>query len=195
LRVALRRRHLGHHGLEDLVDAHARLGRAGNGLARVDADHVLDLGLRVLGVGLRQVHLVEHGQHFHAELERGVAVGHGLRLHALRCIHHQQRAFACGERARDFVREVHVAGRVDQVEVVDLAIAGLVLQRGGLRLDGYPTLLLDVHRVQHLGFHLAVREPATALDEAVSKGGLAVVDVRNDREISDVIHQRITTSI
>jgi hypothetical protein len=50
-----------------------------------------------------------------------------------------------------------MARRVDQVEVVDLAIARLVLQRSGLRLDGYPTLFLDVHRVEHLGFHLAVR--------------------------------------
>ena len=39
---------------------------------------------------------------------------------------------------------------VDQVEVVDLTITRLVLQCGGLRLDGYPTLFLEIHRVQYL---------------------------------------------
>ena len=33
-----------------------------------------------LGIGLRQVHLVQHRHHFHAQLDGGVAVGHGLRL-------------------------------------------------------------------------------------------------------------------
>ena len=64
------------------------------------------------------------------------------------------------------------------------------MQRCGLCLDGYPTLLLDVHRVEDLRFHLALSEPAATLDQAIGKRRLAVVDVRNDRKISDVIHQR-----
>ena len=44
--VAARRRHAGDDGLKDLIDAHASLGRAGDGVGRIDADHVLDLGLR-----------------------------------------------------------------------------------------------------------------------------------------------------
>ena len=119
-------------------------------IAGVDADHVLDLGLGVVRVGLRQIHLVEHGQHFDAQIQRGVAVGHGLRLHALGGIDHQQRALAGRQRAADFVGEVHMAGRVDQVEVVDLSVARLVMQRSGLRLDGDAALFLDVHRVEHL---------------------------------------------
>jgi hypothetical protein len=83
-----------------------------------------------------------------------------------------------------------VARRVDQVEVVNLAVECLVFERGGLRLDGYPTLFFDVHRIQNLRAHLAVLQTTAALDESVSQGGLAVIDVRNDRKISDVIHQR-----
>ena len=33
-----------------------------------------------------------------------------------------------------------MAGGIDQIEVVDLAVSGLVTQRSGLRFDGYPTL-------------------------------------------------------
>jgi hypothetical protein len=71
-------------------------------------------------------------------------------------------------------------GRVDEVEVVDLTILGLVLQRGGLCLDGYPTLFLDIHRVENLLTHLAFTQPAATLDQAVCQRRLAVIDVRND---------------
>jgi len=80
-------------------------------------------------------------------------------------------------------------GGVDQVEVVDLAIARGVLQRCGLRLDGDAALFLDVHRVEHLCFHLAIRKPAATLDEAVCQRRLAVVDVGDDGEIPDVFHR------
>ena len=192
--VAARRRNARDDRLQDLVDAQARLGGARDRVARVDADHVLDLLLRALGVGLRQVHLVQDRHDFHAEVERRVAVGHRLRFHALARIDHQQRALARGERAAHLVREVDVARRVDQIEVVDLSVTRLVRERGGLRLDGYPTLLFEIHRVEHLLFHLAIGEAAATLDQAVGERRFAVVDVRDDREVSDVIHQRERSS-
>ena len=54
---------------------------------------------------------------------RLVDVGERLRLDALAGVDHQQRALAGGERAVDLVGEVDVAGRVDQVEDVVLAVA------------------------------------------------------------------------
>jgi hypothetical protein len=81
-----------------------------------------------------------------------------------------------------------VPRRVDQVEVVDLAVLGGVLQRRRLRLDRDAALALDVHRVEHLRFHLAVGQSTAALDDAIGQGALAVVDVGNDGEVSDVIH-------
>ena len=178
------------NSLEDVVHAHAGLGRTGNGVGGVNADDVFDLCLGPIRVGLRQVHLVEHRHHLDAEFERGVAVGHRLRLDALARVHHQQRAFARRQRAADFVREVDVARGVDQVEVVDLAVAGLVFQGCGLRLDGDAALFLDVHRVEHLRFHLTVTPAPAALTDAVGQGRFPMVDVRNDREITDVIHKK-----
>ena len=43
-----------------------------------------------------------------------------------------------------------MAGRVDQVQVVGLAVGGRVLDPHGLRLDRDPALALEVHRVEHL---------------------------------------------
>jgi hypothetical protein len=83
--------------------------------------------LALSGSACGQVHLVEHGHHFHAQVQGGVAVGHGLGLDALAGVDHQQRAFAGRQRAADFVGEVNVTRGVNQVEVVDLAVTGLVL--------------------------------------------------------------------
>ncbi len=81
-----------------------------------------------------------------------------------------------------------MARRVDQVQVVDLAVPGLVVQGGGLGLDGDAALALDVHRVEHLGFHFAVGQAAAELDDAVGQGGFTVVDMGDDGEVSNVIH-------
>ena len=143
---------------------------------------------RVFGIRRRQVDLVQHRHDVDAELDRRIAVGDRLRLDALAGVDDEQRAFARRQRAADFVREVDVARRVDQIEVVDLPVAGLVGQRRGLRLDGDAALALEIHRVEHLRFHFAVGQAAADLDDAVGERRLAVVDVRNDREVTNMIH-------
>src|SRR5271157_2886252 len=52
-------------------------------------------------------------------------------------------------------------------------------------LDGDAALALQVHGVQHLLHHFALRKRAGDLQQAVRQRRLAVVDVRNDREIAD----------
>ena len=81
--------------------------------------------------------------------------------------------------------------RVNQVQVVRDAVERFVLQRGGLCFDGDAALAFDVHRVEHLRFHFTVRQPAAAVDQSVSKSGLAMVDVGNDGEVADVVHIRV----
>ncbi len=90
-------------------------------------------------------------------MQRQIGVGERLRLDALRSVHHQQRAFAGLQAARNFVGEIDVAGRVDQVELVDLAVAGLVIQAHGVGLDGDAALALQIHGVEHLLHHFALR--------------------------------------
>jgi len=130
----------------------------------------------------------EHGHDFDVLLDRGIAVRHRLRLHALARIHHEQGALACCERARDFIGEIDVPGRIDQVEVVGPAVSRGVLQRGGLGLDRDAALALEIHGVEDLFRHLAFSQAAAALDETVGQGRLAVVDVRDDRKIADMLH-------
>jgi len=69
-------------------------------------------------------------------------------------------------------------------------VARLVAQRRGLGLDGDAALALQIHRVEHLAFHLARRQASGALDDAVGERGFAVVDVGDDGEVADVVHEK-----
>ena len=55
-----------------------------------------------------------------------------------------------------------------------------------MRLDGDAALALEVHGVEDLRLHLARLERAGQLEEAVRQRRLAVIDVGDDREITDV---------
>ena len=187
-RVALarRRRNALHQLLEQVVHAQAGLGRHMAGVGGVQADDLLDLLGDPVRFRLRQIHLVEHRQHLQVLLDGGVAVAHRLRFHALGGVHHQQRALAGGQGAGHLVGEVHVAGRVDEVELVGLTVTGGVVERHALRLDGDAAFALQIHGIQHLLLELAVGQPAANLNEAVRQGGFAVINVRDDGEIANV---------
>ena len=144
--VAARRRQARDDGLQHLGNVEPGLGRDQDGVRGVEPDHVLDLLPYLLGLGRRQIDLVEHRHDFVIVLDRLVDVGERLRLDALRRIDHQQRALAGGERAVDLVGEIDVPGRVDQVEHIVLAVARAVGEPHGLRLDGDAAFALDIHR-------------------------------------------------
>ena len=58
------------------------------------------------------------GMIFRSGVQRQVQVGQRLGLDALGGVHHQHRAFAGLQRAADLVAEVHVAGGIDQVQLI-----------------------------------------------------------------------------
>ena len=196
IRVALRGGDVVDNVVEHGLNVDALLGRDLGRVHSRDADDVLDLGLGALGVGGGQVDLVDDRQDLQIVVEREIGVGKRLRLHALRGIHDQHGAFTRGERAADLVVEVHVARRVDEVERVDLAVT-VIGQPDGACLDRDAALALEIHVVEQLVLHFALIHCAAQLDEPVGQGGLAVVNVRDDRKIADVFlwdHREISSS-
>ena len=183
--IAARVRNLLDDGLQNFVDADALLGAAQNGFGGVDPDNVLNLLADALGLGGREVDLVDDRDDFEVVVQGEVGIGHRLRLDTLGGIDHKQRAFAGLEAARDFVGEIHVPGRVDQVQLVHEAIVGLVVETDGMSLDGDAALTLEIHGVEHLFHHFALLERAGCFQKTVSDGAFAVVDVGDDGEISD----------
>ena len=144
-------------------DALAGLGRDPQDVLGGDAEHLLDLHRVAVGVGGRQVDLVERGDDLEVVLHGQVAVGQRLGLDALGGVDHQHHALAGGEAAADLVAEVDVAGRVDQVERVALPVDAHVLG-----LDRDAPLALEVHRVEVLRPHVAGVDGAGDLEDAVA---------------------------
>ena len=83
-----------------------------------------------VGLGGGEVDLVEDGDDLVAGVDRLVDVGEGLGLDALGGVDDEERALDGAHRAGDLVGEVDVAGGVDEVEDVELAVLGACI-RGG----------------------------------------------------------------
>ena len=148
----------------------------------VPADQLRDLRGRRVGIGLRQIDLVDDREQLEVVLDRQVGVGDRLRLHALCGVHDQHGALARLQRPRHLVGEVDVPRRVDQVELVPLPE-----DANGLRLDGDPALALEVHGVEQLLAHLPSGDGVGDLQDAIGQGRFPVVDVRDDREVADSV--------
>ena len=85
--------------------------------------------------------------------------------------------------------------RIDEIELVLLAVLGRVIHTDGVQLDGDAPLALEVERVEHLSLHFALLQHPRGLDQPVGEGGFAVVDVRDDAEVADVLELQMGSRI
>ena len=180
------------HLVEHLGDTLAGLGAHPQHVFRLAADDVRELVGVLLGVGARQVDLVEHRDDLEVGREREVEVGQGLGLDALGGVDQQDRGLTGLQRPGDLVGEVHVTRGVDHVEHVGAGLGALLVARldrprhpDGLALDGDAALALDVHPVEVLRTRAALVDHAGQLQHPVRERRLAVVDVGDDAEVAD----------
>jgi hypothetical protein len=94
-------------------------------------------------------------------------VGHSLRFHALRSVDDKKRAFTGGQAAGDFVSEINMAGGVEQVEAVFLAVFRAVAHRDRMGFDRDPALALEIHRIEQLILLIAGMNGARPLEQTV----------------------------
>ena len=127
--AAFGRRNAMHDLLKHFDYARAGLGADGQRAGCVETDGALDHFFGALNVRAGEIDLVDDRNDLKTVIDGDVAVGEGLRLYALRGIDDQQRAFTGGERTGDFVGEVNVAGGVDEVELIGLAILARYIMR------------------------------------------------------------------
>jgi len=105
----------------------------------------------------------------------------GLRHRALRRVDQQENAVRHGQDAFHLAAEVRVPGRVDDVDL-DAA----VFDDGVLREDGDAPLAFQFIGVEDAIHRLLVLpEGASLTQHAVHEGGLPVVDVGDDGDVSD----------
>ena len=70
--------------------------------------------------------------------------------------------------------------RIDQIELIRLAIVGVIGHANGIGLDRDAALALDIHGVEQLRLHVAFVDCMGEFEDTVTDRGLAMVDVRND---------------
>ena len=184
--IALRRRNQKDNGLQQIVNALAGLARDAHSIIGRDRQVILDLGLNLIGMGRGQVDLVDGRHNVQIGVHGERRVGNGLRLDALRGVDNEYRALTGCQRARDLIGKVHVARRIDQIELIRLTIVGVIGNADGIGLDRNAALALDIHGVEQLRLHVAFVDGMGELEDAVTDRGLAMVDMRNDREVADV---------
>ncbi len=187
LLVARRRRQPVDHRLQHIGDADAFFRAGQDGMRAVESDDLFDLPARFFGLRAGQVDLVNHRNDLEVVLNREIGVGQRLRFDALRRVDQQHGAFARRKRPGHFVGKVDMARRIDEVEDVGLPVSGRVVEAHRVRLDGNTAFTLEIHRIQHLRFHLARLERAGELEKTIGKRRFPVIDVGDDGEISDAL--------
>ena len=130
------------------------------------------------------IDLVDHDDRLGPVLERLAQNETGLRLRAIMRIDDEQNAIDHLHDALHFAAEIGVAGRVHDVDAVSVPLKG-----GVLRADRDPFFALEIHRVHHPLFHLLVgAEGAGLAQELIDERGLAVIDVRNNGDVTNLVH-------
>ena len=141
--------------------------------------------------GVRPVDLVHHEHDRQLRLQRLAQHEPGLRQRTLARVDQQDDAVHHRQTALDLAAEVGVTRGVDDVDRDGPAVEG-VLHGGVLREDRDALLALEVHRVHHPLvdrplLRLVGRERAALPQHGVDQGGLAVVDVGDDRDVAQIV--------
>ena len=200
LRIALRGRNVLENRVKQRAQIDARDGgverrRAGAGtgvddrgvqlaFVRVQIDHQVDgLGDDLVAARVRTVHLVDHGDDRQAQRQRMLEHEAGLGHRALEGVDQQQHAVDHLEHALHLAAEVGMAGGIHDVDLHALVVDGGVLGQ-----DGDAALLFQIVAVHDaVGDLLVLTKNAALLEHFVDQRGLAVVDVRNDGDVADVL--------
>ena len=174
-------------GFEHIIHTKATFRADGKRVVRGNRENVFNLFFHEIDLRGGKINLVDDRKNREVVARSEKCVGNGLRFNTLRSVDDEQRAFASGERARNFVRKIHVARRIDQIQAIGIAIFGFVIQAHGVCFDGDAALAFEVHVIEHLLGHITSGDGAGELKQAICQRRFAMIDMRDDREVSDAI--------
>ena len=75
---------------------------------------------------------------------------------------------------------------IDQIQLVLISVASAIVKADGVRLDSNSPLPLEVHGIEHLVGHFPFRKRARDFQHTVGQGGLAVVNMGDNRKVANV---------
>ena len=146
-------------------------------------EQLKDLVHDLFGTGIGTVDLVYHDNDLKAELKRALENEAGLGHGAFVSVDKKENAVDHFEDTLDLAAKVSVAGSVDDVHFHAVVVDGGVLGENG---DAALTLqVAGVHNA--VGNGLVVAENAALFEQFVHEGSLAVVNVCDDGDISEIV--------
>ena len=173
------------HRIQDFFHTQTCLTRCTDDFFTLTAQQFHDFIFHFVRHGAIHVALVHDRNDFEVVFQSHVKVRDSLCLYTLRCIDYQQGTFASSDGTGYFVRKVHVSRGIDQIENVFFTLIG-IFHLNGMTLDGDTSLLFQIHIVQHLSLgHL---DGLSIFQKTVGQGRFAVVDMRNNAEVSNMLH-------
>ncbi len=130
------------------------------------------------------IDLVDHDDGLRVVLERFAQDETSLRLGSVVRVDNQEDAVDHLHDTLDLAAEVRMAGGVDDVDAIAVPLEG-----GVLRANGDSFFALQIHRIHHALLDLLIgAEGAGLTQELIDERGFAVVDVRNDGDVTNLVH-------
>src|SRR5262249_62390320 len=126
LRIPPWRRNGANDPFQHLWDPPPFLSAGEDRFAAIETDDLLDLLPHPLRVRAWEIDLVDHRQEFQSMIQSEISIGERLGLDPLGRVDHQNGSFTGGEATRYLIGKIHVSGRIDQIEGIDLSIASLI---------------------------------------------------------------------
>ena len=84
-----------------------------------------------------------------------------------------------------------MARGVNKIQGVYFTICGSIIQANSLTFNCDSTFSFNIHIVEHLILELSIGNLVTQLDHAIGEGGLAMINMSYNGEISDMFHKRM----
>ena len=141
----------------------------------------------MLRICTRQVDFIDNRDNLQVVIQRQINIRQSLRFNALRSVNNQQRTLAGCQRTRNLIGEVDVAGSIDKVQHILLAIARLINAAYRLRLDGNASLTLQIHGVENLCLHLTFAQGSCIFNQAVCQRRFAMIYMGNNRKVTNMV--------
>ena len=113
----------------------------------------------------------------------------GLSLRSIVRVYYEQNSIDHLHDALDLAAKIRVARRIDDIDPITVP-----LKRSVLRANGDPFLAFEIHGIHHPLLGLLVGAESSGLtQQLIDKRGLAVIDVRNNGDVTNFIHSRDLT--
>ena len=137
------------------MHTYSRFATGQHRIVRRNSKSIFDFCTNALGFRRRKVNLIDKRNNFEVRIHSHHRICDCLGFNTLSSVHHKHCALASSKGAGDLVREVNMTRGVNKVEMVKLTIVGAIVNTNRLTFDGDTAFALDVHRIEHLFFHIA----------------------------------------